>query len=85
VRKHHDAILIMMRTTLNIPDDIYEVVRSVAEARGIPLGEALGELVRRSLRSEVRVDNRGIFPGFIVPEGAAPITLEQTLSAEDEV
>src|SRR5437016_2635303 len=40
---------IMMRTTLNLPDDVYEVARSLAAARGISLGDALAELVRRGL------------------------------------
>jgi hypothetical protein len=74
-----------MRTTVNIPDDIYEVIRSFAEAKGMPLGEALGELVCRGLRPEVRVSDHDIFPSFAVPQGATPITLEQTLRAEDEV
>ena len=74
----------MMRTTLNIPDDVYDVVRSFAEAKGMPLGEALAALVRKGLKPESRISDRGVFPSFIVPEGAAPITLEQTLAAEDE-
>jgi hypothetical protein len=73
-----------MRTTLNIPDDVYDVVRSFAEARRVPLGEALAELVRKGLSSGVRSEDRDLFPSFPVPDGAAPITLEQTLSAEDE-
>jgi hypothetical protein len=75
----------MMRTTLNIPDEIYDVIRSFAEAKRIPLGEALAELVRKGLRPEARIRNQELFPSFAVPEGAAPITLEQTLSAEDEL
>jgi hypothetical protein len=75
----------MMRTTLNIPDDIYDVVRSFAESKGVPLGEAVAELVRKGLKPESRLSNRGGFPSFVVPDSAAPITLEQTLAAEDEV
>jgi hypothetical protein len=74
----------MMRTTLNIPDDVYDVVRSFAEARRVPLGEAVAELVRKGLRPEHRIQTPEVFPRFSVPKGAAPITLEQTLSAEDE-
>jgi hypothetical protein len=75
----------MMRTTINLPDDVYDVVRSFAEARRVPIGEAVAELVRKGLRPEPRLNSQEFFPTFAVPDGAAPITLEQTLSAEDEV
>ena len=74
----------MMRTTLNLPDDVTDVVRAVAEARGLSLGDAVAELIRRGLRSEIRVDEGSGFPCFAVPSDAPPITLEQTLAAEDE-
>jgi hypothetical protein len=73
----------MMRTTLNLPDDVHNVINSFAEAKGISLGEAVAELVRKGLRPETRTDDGG-FPCFAVPEGAGLITLAQTLAAEDE-
>ena len=73
----------MMRTTINIPDDIGDVIRSFADARGISLGDAVAELVRKGLRPQPLREGSP-FPCFAVPEDAAPITLEQTLSAEDE-
>jgi hypothetical protein len=75
----------MMRTTLNLPDDIEEVIRSFAEVKGISLGEAVAELVRKGLQPRPRTSAKGVFPQFDVPEGAPPITLEQTLAAEDEL
>lgn len=51
-----DVIPIMMRITVTLPDDIYQVARSVAEAKDISLDDAIAE---------------------------SPITLEQTLAAED--
>ena len=39
----------MMRTTVNLPEDVYEVARSIASAKRISLGEALAQLVRRGL------------------------------------
>jgi len=75
----------MMRTTINIPDDVGDVIRSFADARGISLGEAVAQLVRRGLRpQQLSLYEETPFPRFAVPEGAAPITLEQTLAAEDE-
>jgi hypothetical protein len=74
----------MMRTTLNLPDEIAEVVRSFATARGISLGDAVAELVRKGLQPAGAVPGETAFPRFHVPGDAPPITLEQTLAAEDE-
>lgn len=74
-----------MRTTLNIPDDVYRAAQSLAVAKGISLGEALAELVRQGLRTPAQVDMRKAFPCFVVPERAKPITLEPTLETEDEL
>jgi len=75
----------MMRTTVNLPDDVYDVVRSFAEAKRVSLGDAVAELVRKGLRTESRPRTPGLFPTFAVPRGTGAITLEQTLAAEDEV
>lgn len=37
-----------MRTTVNLDDDIHELASIYASARGVSLGAAIGELVRRS-------------------------------------
>ena len=75
----------MMRTTLNIPEDVSDIIRSVADAKGISLGEAVAELVRKGLQPSSQAAADAPFPCFRVPAGAAPITLEQTLAAEDEL
>ncbi|MBV8905217.1 MAG: antitoxin [Acidobacteriia bacterium] len=73
-----------MRTTINLPDEIYDVVRSFAAAKELSLGDAVAELVRKGLRPEKPARKEG-FPCFDVPDSAAPITLEQTLAAEDDL
>lgn len=75
-----------MRTTVNLPDDVYLIARSVATSKGISLGEALADLVRRQFSTaHTRINTRKAFPCFVVPDQAQPITLEQTLAAEDEM
>jgi hypothetical protein len=74
----------MMRTTVNLPDDVYEIARSIASAKRISMGEALAELIRRGLEPASRRDDEPGFPRFPVSKHAAPITLEQTLDAEDQ-
>jgi len=74
-----------MRTTVNLPDDVYRAAKSLADAEGTSLGEALAGLVRRGLRPSVAFAEGAAFPCFALPENAEPITLEQTLAAEDEL
>lgn len=75
----------MMRTTLNLPEDVYEVARSLAHLKQISLGDAVGELVRLGLKPAFQIDTGKLFPSFVIPDSAKPITLEQTLAAEDEL
>jgi hypothetical protein len=74
-----------MRTTISLPDDVADVIRSFAEVKGISLGEAVAELVRKGLQPRLPSPTESVFPQFDLPETAAPITLEQTLAAEDEL
>ena len=75
----------MMRTTVNLPDDVLRVARSLADLKGISLGDALAELIRAGLKPAARINTKTAFPSFEVSERAKPITLEQTLLAEDEL
>lgn len=77
-------MIIMMRTTLNLPEDVGSVVRAVAQAKGISMGEAAAELIRQGLRSDVRLQEDDGIPCFAVPPDAGLITLEHTLAIEDE-
>jgi len=75
----------MMRTTLSLPDDVYEVARSLAHSKNLSLGDAVAELVRQGLRPPVSVKSKSGFPCFSVAPDAPPITLEKTLAMEDEL
>lgn len=77
-------MIIMMRTTINLPEDVYLAARSLAHRKRVSLGEAVAELAREGLRPATGIDTSKPFPCFIVPEDSEPITLEQTLEAEDE-
>jgi hypothetical protein len=82
---HHDAMIIMMRTTVTLPDDVYEFARSLAHSKNLSLGDALAELVRRGVRPAASNPSKTGFPCFSVAPDAAPITLEKTLELEDEL
>jgi hypothetical protein len=74
----------MMRTTLNLPDDVADALRAVAEAERISLGDAAARLIRKGLRPQQPVVEGAAFPSFVVRKGAGPISLEQTLAIEDD-
>ncbi len=74
----------MMRTTLNLPEDILEVVKSVAAAKSVSLGDAAADLIRRGLNAQ-RIQLDAGLPCFSVGPDAPPITLEHTLAIEDEL
>jgi hypothetical protein len=73
-----------MRTTITLPDDVYQIARSVAADRDISLGDAVALLVRRGLQEPSAVDTSKAFPCFALEPDSEPITLEQTLAAEDD-
>lgn len=75
----------MMRTTINLPDDVYRVAQSLANANGTSLGEAVAGLVRQAMRPPLGISTEKTFPCFDLPPDAEPITLEQTLEAENEL
>ena len=77
-------MIIMMRTTLSLPDDVYSAAKSLATQRRVSLGDALAELVRRGLDRRIAATLNNDFPCFATSEGAEPITLERTLELEDE-
>jgi hypothetical protein len=77
-------MMFMMRTTVNLPEDVYMAARSLATQRDLSLGDALGELVRQGLKGSNRIDFSKNFPCFSVDENAEPITMQHTLEREDE-
>lgn len=74
-----------MRTTVDLPEDVYEAARSVATVKDISLGEALADLVRQGLRPPMRTEMRNGIPTFVLPADSPIITLEHTLAIEDEL
>lgn len=75
----------MMRTTLNLPDDVYAVAKALAARRGVSVGEALADLARRGMNYEAPIDSSKAFPCFVLAPDVPTLTLEQTLAAEDDL
>lgn len=77
-----------MRTNINIADDAREVAVAFANARGITLGEAVTELIRKGLRADSQQQPRKFarsFAGFpVFPKSGRTITTEMVRKAEED-
>lgn len=73
----------MMRTTLEIDDDVLQAARSLATAEEKDLGKVVSELARRGLAPRTQSKTRSGFPVFDVEPEAAPITLALVKEALD--
>jgi hypothetical protein len=75
-----------MRTTINIDDDVLEILKSYAEARSVGLGKAASELVRRGLNAPVETRMVNGFCTVVLPRQSSAITTEGVQQLlEDEV
>ena len=74
----------MMRTTISLPDDVYEAARTLAIYKRVSLGAAIAELVRRGLGPSPGVNVQTAFPTFDIRPDARKIALEETLTAEED-
>ena len=75
-----------MRTTLDVENDVLDVARALATARGVSVGAALSELARRGMSARVPIDTRSGFPVFQIPAGSpsfGPEEVEAALKNED--
>ncbi len=75
---------VVVRTTLNIEDDVLRAARSLADERGTSLGKVVSDLLRRALAPKPRLAYRDDIPVFKVAESAAPITPEMVRQALEE-
>jgi hypothetical protein len=74
--QHLDVTIIKVRTTINLPDDVYEIARSLASSKDISLGEAPAGLARKGLHPAPRIDASAPFLRFSIGDDAPPVTLE---------
>ena len=74
-----------MRTTINLDDDVLQVVRQYAESRSMAMGTAVSELVRRGLNAPMatRVVN-GIHV-VVLPPDSPKVTTQQIKRLENEL
>ena len=73
-----------MRTTLTLDDDIVELVARQAKARGLSLGKAVSELVRRGLNAPTPSQERSGLIVFKLPPESPRVTTDHVRRLETE-
>ena len=78
-------IIVCMRTTLSLDDDVFQVVKNYAENRSLAIGKAVSELVRRGLSAPVKTRVVNGLVVFDVPEDSEAVTskLVKQLEADE--
>lgn len=60
----------LMRTTLDIDDDLLQVARQLAQQRGTTIGQVISDLVRNALEPKAQPKVRNGVPLFTPKPGA---------------
>ena len=79
-----DAILLDMRTTLSLDDDILSAAKVLAAEQGKSIGAVVSDLARRALRPDVPMRGQSGIPTFSVSRDAPVLTSEMVRAARDD-
>ena len=74
-----------MRTTLNLDDDVLQMVREYSEARSLALGKAASELVRKGFATPTPTHMVNGVVVFDLPPESPAVTTEQIKAIESEL
>jgi hypothetical protein len=86
MQAHHDA---MMRTTIDIPDDLHRVLTSLANHNRSSLGRIAAELIQRGLAVPANESRGPVLSvdrktGLPLLQTSRPITPEDVKALEDD-
>ena len=73
-----------MRTTVALDDDVLQLARRYARLRGLSLGKALSDLVRRGLATPTPTQAKDGLVMFDLPVDSPAVTTEQVRRLEHE-
>ena len=73
-----------MRTTLTLDDDVAELAARQAKARGVSLGTAVSDLVRRGLNAPTPSTNKDGLVVFRLPADSPKVTTDDVRRIEAE-
>jgi len=78
--RHHEIV----RTTINLDDDVFPLIKKYAESRRVPLGKAASELVRRGLTARRPTRTVHGLTIFELPPDSPQVTTEQVRRLEED-
>lgn len=84
-RRPNSNGLALMRTTLQLDDDVLSAARALAEQQGRTLGEVVSELARKGLAPEAAPQYRNGIRLMPVRANARPTALEEINRLRDEL
>ena len=67
------AIIIGMRTTINLDDDVLREIKEYADRRSVALGKAVSDLVRRGLNTPVQTKLVNGLHVVVLPTGSPEV------------
>ena len=73
-----------MRTTLTLDDDVMELAARLAKARGLSLGKAVSDLVRRGLNAPTPSVEKDGLVLFRLPSDSPTVTTDDVRRIEAE-
>jgi len=82
-----DSVIIYgMRTTVNLDDDVLQMVKKYAESRSLGMGKAVSELVRRGISAPRPTRSVNGLKVFDLPADSPPVTTRavRRLEAEEQ-
>ena len=74
----------LMRTTLDLDEDILLAAKEIARRRGIPVGKVMSDLARKALTHQTTGTTRNGLPLFPIQPNAGLVTLEMVNALRDE-
>jgi len=73
-----------MRTTLTLDDDVLELAARQAKLRGVSLGKAVSDLLRKGLNASTPSQEKGGVVVFQLPADSPKVTTEDVRRIESE-
>jgi hypothetical protein len=80
----HVSIIVAMRTTLTLDDDLIDVVTRQAKLRGVSLGRTVSDLVRRGLNAPTPSQDKNGLVVFHLPADSPTVTTAEIRRIEAE-
>ena len=74
----------VVRTTLTLDDDVLELAARQAKLRGVSLGRAVSDLLRRGLNASTPAQDKGGLVVFHLPADSPEVTTDDVRRIETE-